>query len=225
MNLGMVGLPQCPTENGCDFRHRPHLDRQVILFTGMHSWLMQRSHCHARDVFCGDPAQAASTCKRMQRSRASNARTGERAPQAAASQHILHEHAWRQMSPAKLAPLDVALDELVPTKVRQVGIVRSPCAHVHDMAYACELCLIDDNLALVQHLHRITCQQKNAVNPLDRAAYRVDVRQIKLDRSNSLGTERLTLGFVADTGHHGKLAGLRQLIDDMLAYRTSSPDH
>jgi hypothetical protein len=78
----------------------------------------------------------------------------------AVAQQVLHEDLWPQMSEGKAAPLDVSLNELVPTVAGNPGVVFAARAEVNDVLYTRPFRRAEKIFTLLHHFDGVASKQE-----------------------------------------------------------------
>ena len=109
---------------------------------------------------------------------------------AVVAQQVLHEVLRPQMGEGKTAPLDVALHELVPRPVRHRGLVVAAGTEVHDLPHARPVRLVEEGLALAQHVDRVAGHEECALHAFERGCERLLAVEIQHHALDALALER-----------------------------------
>ena len=86
----------------------------------------------------------------------------------AVAQEVLHKGLRPKVSEGEAFPLDVPFDELVPRPMGDGGVIAPARAQVNDVLYACSGGVVENGLALTQHIDGVSGKQEQSVDALER---------------------------------------------------------
>ncbi len=85
------------------------------------------------------------------------------------------------MSEGAAQPFDVALDELMPGPMSHCGPIVSTRPEMHHVLDAGILRCVQKDLALPQHVHGVSCQEKDPIDSLKGGAESFDLIEVQRD--------------------------------------------
>jgi hypothetical protein len=103
----------------------------------------------------------------------------------AVTEQILHEDFRAQVREGEAAPLDIALDELVPSVMGNARIIVPAGTQMHDVLQTSLLRVVQEILALAHHVDGVAGGQQRAVDALNSAGNRLWVIEIEVDHRHA----------------------------------------
>ena len=110
------------------------------------------------------------------------------------AQDVLHEGFRAQVGVGEAGPLDIPLDELMPCPVGNGGVIPAACAEMHDVVNACRPGVVEECLALPQHVDGVAGDDKQAVNVPEGRHVGTFVVQIEEGSGDATGPEGRCFG-------------------------------
>ena len=91
------------------------------------------------------------------------------------------------MGKRKTAPLDVALDELVPCRMRNRSVIPATRAEMHNVSNPGLSCVVQQRLDLPEHIDRVAGHEKMTVTAVQSRQVSAFVIQIESDACDAPG--------------------------------------
>src|SRR5271163_1465342 len=146
--------------NDCrNFAVRLRIITQSVCLSSMVTRRPQDNGGDFSDIFAGDETQALIANVIPENSVA-------RCRNAAVAQDVFHEDLGTQMRVGDTQSCDIPFDELVPTIMGDIGVVRAASAKMDDVLHARLLCCVHELFALTQHIDRIPSENEESIDSL-----------------------------------------------------------